>query len=102
MMRRQRRIWAAVKTKVKSSALFRNLVQKQLYFCLKKDKEKLIIICQSKVLLGDPDLPRVATLSFLVKHSKSGLFLHQNFVCALLSDLFGLQCRARAADEAIT
>ncbi len=54
------------------------------------------------MLLGDPDLPRVATLSFLVKHSKSGLFLHQNFVCALLSDLFGLQCRARAADEAIT
>ncbi len=47
------------------------------------------------VLVGPPhqSVSRLPIFSFLVRHSGSGLFLHHNFVCALLNDLFGIQAR---------
>lgn len=41
--------------------------------------------------------PRLPVLSFLVAHPASGLYLHHNFVCALLNDLFGVQARGGCA-----
>ena len=38
-------------------------------------------------------VPRLPVFSFLVRHPPSGLFLHHNFVSALLNDLFGIQAR---------
>ncbi len=35
--------------------------------------------------------PRLPVLSFLVRHPETGYFLHHNFVCAVLNDLYGVQ-----------
>jgi hypothetical protein len=43
------------------------------------------------------DLERLPIFSFLVKHEPSNLFLHPNFVSALLNDLFGIQTRSGCA-----
>ena len=40
---------------------------------------------------------RVPILSFIVRHPESGLFLHHNFICAVLNDLFGVQARGGCA-----
>ena len=45
------------------------------------------------VIVGPHHVPRLPIFSFLVHHTQSGLFLHHNFVCALLNDLFGIQAR---------
>jgi len=45
------------------------------------------------VVLGDFKTPRLPIFSFLIKHGPS--YLHYNFVCALLNDLFGIQVRPR-------
>ena len=46
------------------------------------------------VVVGpDKSVSRLPIFSFLVHHPLSGLFLHHNFVCALLNDLFGIQAR---------
>jgi selenocysteine lyase/cysteine desulfurase len=42
-------------------------------------------------ILGNPDLPRLSIVSFVVRHE--GRYLHHNFVVALLNDLFGIQAR---------
>jgi selenocysteine lyase/cysteine desulfurase len=48
-------------------------------------------------LLGHPpsvESPRVAIISFVISHGGGkGLFLHWNYVAALLNDLFGIQVR---------
>ena len=49
------------------------------------------------VLLGNSRLPRLPVLSFLVRHPETGSFLHHNFVCAVLNDLFGVQARGGCA-----
>jgi selenocysteine lyase/cysteine desulfurase len=49
------------------------------------------------VLLGSHSLPRLPVLSFLIRHPETGAFLHHNFVCALLNDLFGIQSRGGCA-----
>ena len=50
------------------------------------------------VVLGpDQSVSRLPIFSFLVRHPASGLFLHHNFVCALLNDLFGIQARGGCA-----
>ncbi len=50
------------------------------------------------VLVGPhQSVSRLPIFSFLVRHSASGLFLHHNFVCALLNDLFGIQARGGCA-----
>jgi hypothetical protein len=43
------------------------------------------------VILGNPDARRLSIVSFLVRHGE--LYLHHNFVVALLNDLFGIQAR---------
>lgn len=43
------------------------------------------------VLLGHDNLDQLPIFSFLVRFG--GRFLHHNFVCALLNDLFGIQAR---------
>jgi len=42
-------------------------------------------------ILGNPALPRLSIVSFVVRHR--GRYLHHNFVVALLNDLFGIQGR---------
>jgi len=42
-------------------------------------------------ILGKPEAPRLSIVSFLVRHGD--LYLHHNFVVALLNDLFGIQAR---------
>ncbi len=42
-------------------------------------------------VLGNPDTPRLAIVSFIIHHA--GRALHHEFVVALLNDLFGIQSR---------
>ncbi len=42
-------------------------------------------------ILGNPALPRLSIVSFVVRHGAR--YLHHNFVVALLNDLFGIQAR---------
>ena len=42
-------------------------------------------------VLGSHDAPRLPIVSFRIRHG--GLYLHHNFVVAVLNDLFGIQCR---------
>lgn len=42
-------------------------------------------------ILGDINHYRVSIMSFLIKHKNK--YLHWNFICTLLNDLFGIQCR---------
>ncbi len=42
-------------------------------------------------ILGNPDLPRLSIVSFVVRHRDR--YLHHNYVVALLNDLFGIQAR---------
>jgi len=42
-------------------------------------------------ILGNPTLPRLSIVSFVVRHR--GRYLHHNYVVALLNDLFGIQAR---------
>jgi selenocysteine lyase/cysteine desulfurase len=48
---------------------------------------------QEVVLLGPTHGHRLPVFSFLIRHDPSGRFLHHNYVCALLNDLFGIQSR---------
>ncbi|XP_055926526.1 uncharacterized protein LOC129958245 isoform X2 [Argiope bruennichi] len=48
-------------------------------------------------LLGSQSVPRLPIFSFVIQHPESGLYLHHNFVCALLNDLFGIQTRSGCA-----
>ena len=49
------------------------------------------------VLLGPGHGPALPIFSFLVRHPATGLFLHHNYVVALLNDLFGIQARGGCA-----
>ncbi|CAF1221940.1 unnamed protein product [Adineta steineri] len=44
--------------------------------------------------LGSPDLPRLAIFSFLIYVPIFEKYLHHNFICVLLNDLFGIQVRS--------
>ena len=48
---------------------------------------------QELVVVGPHSIPRLPVFSFLICHPASGRFLHPNFVCSLLNDLFGIQAR---------
>ena len=46
------------------------------------------------VLGPDPvSVPRLPVFSLLFLHPPSGRYLHHNYVCSILSDLFGIQAR---------
>ncbi|XP_077518736.1 uncharacterized protein LOC144128846 [Amblyomma americanum] len=49
------------------------------------------------VVLGSQTIRRLPIVSFLVRHPGTGLFLHHNFVCAVLNDLYGIQARGGCA-----
>ena len=49
------------------------------------------------VLLGNTMVPRLPIFSFLIRHPVTGQFLHHNFVCAILNDVFGIQSRGGCA-----
>ncbi|KAG1709779.1 tRNA-cytidine(32) 2-sulfurtransferase [Nymphon striatum] len=49
------------------------------------------------IILGNTDVPKLPIFSFLILHKQSGLFLHHNFVAAVLNDVFGIQCRGGCA-----
>ena len=50
------------------------------------------------IILGSPHVSRLAIFSFLVRAPDSkNKFLHHNFVCSLLNDLFGIQVRSGCA-----
>ncbi|XP_062513772.1 uncharacterized protein LOC134189497 isoform X2 [Corticium candelabrum] len=44
-------------------------------------------------VLGDSPAKRLPIFSFLINHRETGRFLHYNYVCALLNDMFGIQTR---------
>ena len=46
---------------------------------------------------NQPKHPHLSSFSFMVKEPTSGLYLHHNFICALLNDLFGIQARGTSA-----
>ena len=45
------------------------------------------------VIVGPHHVPRLPIFSFLICHRPSRKYLHHNFVCTLLNDLFGIQAR---------
>ena len=54
-----------------------------------------LIVCffWQLIVVGPHSIPRLPVFSFLVRHQDSGRYLHHNFVCAVLNDVFGLQAR---------
>lgn len=44
-------------------------------------------------LIGPKAVPRLPVFSFLIVHPQSNHYLHHNFICALLNDLYGIQSR---------
>jgi len=52
---------------------------------------------ENLVILGSNSSSHLPIFSFLIKNPESGLFLHHNFVVALLNDLFGIQARGGCA-----
>ncbi|KAM7539624.1 hypothetical protein Aperf_G00000037296 [Anoplocephala perfoliata] len=67
--------------------------------------------CPNLVILGGSKAKRIAIFSFLIRHTRDShvkenkskhkedncLFVHHDFVCALLNDLFGIQSRSGCA-----
>lgn len=49
------------------------------------------------VVLGNRNVRRLPIVSFLIRHPETGLFLHHNFVCTLLNDIYGIQARGGCA-----
>ena len=45
------------------------------------------------IVVGPHSIPRLPVFSFLIWHPATGRFLHHNYVCTLLNDLFGVQVR---------
>ncbi|XP_071949812.1 uncharacterized protein [Antedon mediterranea] len=53
--------------------------------------------CKNLVLLGNTSLKRLPIFSFLIRHPVTKQFLHHNFICAVLNDVFGIQARGGCA-----
>merc|ERR1719228_1967362 len=49
------------------------------------------------LILGPNSTSHLPVFSYLIKHTQTGLFLHHNYVVALLNDLFGIQARGGCA-----
>ena len=62
-------------------------------FCLHSKVHKAWNEVPELILLGPEKCPKLPVFSFVIKQTDSGLYLHHNFVCALLNDLFGIQSR---------
>ena len=68
-----------------------------LYFFIHRKAMAAWSSSSNLVLLGSTSVPRLPIFSFLIKHPIAGMFLHHNYVCALLNDLFGIQARGGCA-----
>ncbi|XP_041473906.1 uncharacterized protein LOC121422784 [Lytechinus variegatus] len=53
--------------------------------------------CPNLVILGSTSQPRLPIISFLIRHPHTKQFLHHNFICALLNDVYGIQARGGCA-----
>ena len=42
---------------------------------------------------GPHAVPKLPVFSFIIRHKDSGRFLHHNYVCSVLNDVFGIQSR---------
>ena len=49
---------------------------------------------QVVILDGGSSAPKLPIVSFLIRHSESGLFLNHHFISVLLNDMFGIQSRS--------
>jgi len=49
------------------------------------------------IILGSNSSSHLPIFSVLIRHPETGLFLHHNFVVAILNDLFGIQARGGCA-----
>ena len=68
-----------------------------LYFFIHRKALAAWSSSSNLVLLGSTLVPRLPIFSFLIRHPIAGVFLHHNYVCALLNDLFGIQARGGCA-----
>ena len=68
-----------------------------LYFFIHRKALAALSSSSNLVLLGSTLVPRLPIFSFLIRHPIAGVFLHHNYVCALLNDLFGIQARGGCA-----
>ena len=56
----------------------------------------LVEVLGPKMDLSNPTA-RLPIISFMIRHTTGGRYLHYNFVCALLNDVFGIQSRGGCA-----
>ena len=68
-----------------------------LYFFIHRKALAAWSSSSNLVLLGSTTVPRLPIFSFLIRNPIAGVFLHHNYVCALLNDLFGIQARGGCA-----
>ncbi|RZC42997.1 uncharacterized protein BDFB_005852, partial [Asbolus verrucosus] len=86
-------IRAGLVTQLKETVTVANILQRQEK--INKQMLQHIRTIPEIILLGNtsPNLRRLPVFSFMVRHPR-GTFLHHNFVCAVLNDVFGIQARA--------
>ncbi len=64
---------------------------------MERVRKRLVGRCDNFVVLGSPDVARLPVVSFLAHHPETGAYLHHNFLCAVLNDVFGVQARGGCA-----
>ena len=69
-----------------------DFIRKRESYFAEQAREALLSL-ENFVLLGPTGLERLPIFSFLIRHAASGMFLHHNFVCAVLNDVYGIQVR---------
>ena len=79
-----------------TTAVFSEFTLTVIFHIIRKAKESWNNI-PNLVVLGNLDLAHLPIYSFLIRHPQTGLYLHHNFVCAVLNDLFGVQARGGCA-----
>ncbi|CAG9819517.1 unnamed protein product, partial [Phaedon cochleariae] len=86
-------IRAGLVMQLKETVAVNNIIQRQEK--INKQMLQHIRTIPELILLGNnsPNLKRISIFSFMVRHPR-GTFLHHNFVCAVLNDVFGIQARA--------
>lgn len=79
----------------------KQIAELSLYLCCNNNYILILYSCVitrwSKIpclhLIGPKAVPCLPVFSFLIGHPQSNRYLHHNFVCALLNDLYGIQSR---------
>ncbi|CAH0560225.1 unnamed protein product [Brassicogethes aeneus] len=86
-------IRAGLVMQLKETVSVSNIIQRQEK--INKQMLQHIRTIPEIILLGNNSqtIKRIPVFSFMVKHPR-GTFLHHNFICAVLNDVFGIQARA--------